>query len=125
METLTGFNKDLLTLRNFITNPLNEDSIYLREVIRCIRPTIEGLFRIKYFNYITDNQWLGDFIKLIKDADSSSALYKLKDYIEEIEEINDYSKIFHHSNPNYIEVGISTVELRNYVRRTLKLLENL
>lgn len=125
LETLTGFNKDLLTLRNFITNPLNEDSIYLREVIRCIRPTIEGLFRIKYFNYITDNQWLGDFIKLIKDADSSSALYKLKDYIEEIEEINDYSKIFHHSNPNYIEVGISTVELRNYVRRTLKLLENL
>lgn len=125
LETLTGFNKDLLTLRNFVANPSYEDSVYLREVIRCIRPTIEGLFRIKYFNYIKDNQWLGDFIKLIKEADSSSALYKLQDYIEEIEEINEYSKIYHHSNPNYIEVGISTVELRNYVRRTLKLLENI
>ncbi len=125
LETLTGFNKDLLTLRNFINNPSQEDSVYLREVIRCIRPTIEGLFRIKYFNYITDNQWLGDFIKLIKEADSSSALYKLQDFIEEIEEINDYSKIYHHSNPNYIEVGISTVELRNYVKRTLNLLENI
>lgn len=125
LETLTGFNKDLLTLRNFINNPLQEDSIYLREVIRCIRPTIEGLFRIKYFNYITDNQWLGDFIKLIKEAESSSALYKLQEYIEEIEEINEYSKIYHHSNPNHIEVGISTIELRNYVKRTLKLLENI
>ncbi len=125
LETLTGFNKDLLTLRNFINNPTQEDSIYLREVIRCIRPTIEGIFRIKYFNYITDNQWLGDFIKLIRESDSSSALYKLKAHVEEIEEINDYSKIYHHSNPNYIEVGISTVELRNYVRRTLKLLENI
>lgn len=125
LETLTGFNKDLLTLRNFINNPSEEDSVYLREVIRCIRPTIEGLFRIKYFNYITDDQWLGDFIKLIKSAESSSALYRLQEYIEEIEEINEYSKIYHHSNPNYIEVGISTVELRNYVKRTLKLLENI
>ena len=125
LETLTGFNKDLLTLRNFINNPSEEDSVYLREVIRCIRPTIEGLFRIKYFNYITDDQWLGDFIKLIKSAESSSALYRLQEYIEEIEEINEYSKIYHHRNPNYIEVGISTVELRNYVKRTLKLLENI
>lgn len=124
-ETLTGFNKDLQTLRNFVTDPSQEDSVYLREVIRCIRPTIEGIFRIKYFNYIKDNQWLGDFIKMIKEADTSSAFYKLKDYLEEIEEINEYSKIYHHSNPNYIEVGISTLELKNYVKRTLKLLENI
>ncbi len=125
LEILTGFNKDLLTLRNFITNPAHEDSIYLREVIRCIRPTIEGIFRIKYFNYISDNQWLGDFIKLIKESEPSSTLYKLKEHIEEIEEINEYSKIYHHSNPNYIEVGISPIELKNYVKRTLRLLENI
>ena len=62
---------------------------------------------------------------MIRDADSSSPLYKIKDLLEEIEEINDYSKIYHHSNPKYTEVDISPIELKNYVRRTLKLIESL
>lgn len=124
-EMLTGFNKDIVTLRNYLDGKYIDDSIHLREVIRCIRPTIEGIFRIKYYYHVTDNQWLGDFIKMIRDADSSSPLYKIKDLLEEIEEINDYSKIYHHSNPKYTEVDISPIELKNYVRRTLKLIESL
>ncbi len=72
-----------------------------------------------------ENQWLGDFIQMIRDADSQSALYKLKQYLDEIEEINDYSKPYHHSNPGYVEVGISSHELRNYVKRTISLIENI
>ena len=125
IEMLTGFNKDLMTLRRFLDGKIPEDAIYLREVIRCIRPTLEGLFRIKYFNYINETQWLGDFIQMIRNADSSSPFYRLKHYLNEIEEINDYSKTYHHSNPNYIEVGISAIELRNYVKRTIALIENL
>lgn len=52
IEMLTGFNKDLMTLRRFLDGKIPEDAIYLREVIRCIRPTIEGIFRIKYFKRI-------------------------------------------------------------------------
>ena len=125
LEMLTGFNKDLMTLRRFIEGDISEDAIYLREVIRCIRPSIEGIFRIKYFNYIRETEWLGDFIQKIRDSDSFSPFWKLKPYIEEIEEINDYSKTYHHSNPNSMEVGISSMELRNYVKRTLALIENL
>lgn len=125
VEMLTGFNKDLMTLRRFLDGKIPEDAIYLREVIRCIRPTIEGIFRIKYFRYVQETQWLGDFIQMIRDADSASPFYKLKPYLNEIEEINDYSKTYHHSNPNYIEVGISSIELRNYVKRTIALIENL
>ena len=106
VEMLTGFNKDLMTLRQFLDGKTPEDAIYLREVIRCIRPTIEGIFRIKYFRHISETQWLGDFIQMIRDAESSSPFYKLKPYLNEIEELNDYSKTYHHSNPNYIEVGI-------------------
>lgn len=125
IEMLTGFNKDLMTLRRFLDGKIPEDAIYLREVIRCIRPTIEGIFRIKYFKRISETQWLGDFIQMIREADSDSPFYRLKQYLNEIEEINDYSKTYHHSNPNYIEVGISAIELRNYVKRTLALIENL
>lgn len=125
VEMLTGFNKDLMTLRRFLDGKTPEDAIYLREVIRCIRPTIEGIFRIKYFRHIKETHWLGDFIQMIRDADSASPFCKLKPYLNEIEELNDYSKTYHHSNPNYIEVGISSIELRNYVRRTIALIENL
>lgn len=125
MEMLTGFNKDLMTLRCFLDGNTPEDAIYLREVIRCIRPSIEGIFRIKYFKHIRETDWLGDFIQKIRDADDSSPFNKLKPYLEEIEEINDYSKTYHHSNPNYMEVGISALELRNYVKRTLALIESL
>lgn len=58
IEMLTGFNKDLMTLRRFLDGKIPEDAIYLREVIRCIRPTIEGIFRIKYFKRISETQWL-------------------------------------------------------------------
>lgn len=119
---LTGFNKDLMTLRNFYTSP-EEDPLHLREVVRCIRPSIEGIFRIKYYSYISDKDWLGDFIVMIRDCDCSSPFYRLKDNLDEIEEINDYSKQYHHSNPNYMDVDISPLELKNYVKRTLKLIE--
>ena len=125
MEMLTGFNKDLMTLRCFLDGNTPEDAIYLREVIRCIRPSIEGIFRIKYFKHISETDWLGDFIQKIRDADKVSPFNKLKPYLEEIEEINDYSKTYHHSNPNNMEVGISTIELRNYVKRTIALIESL
>ena len=120
---LTGLYKDLMTLRTFISSPKSEDQIYLREVIRCIRPCIEGIFRIKYFNYIQPTHWLGDFIKMIRDANETSPFFKLKVLLDELDEINNYSKTYHHSNPNFLEVGISLSELRNYVRRTLKLIE--
>lgn len=121
-EMLNGFNKDLMTLRRFYSNP-KEDSLYLREVIRCIRPSIEGIFRIKYYNYVRDNEWLGDFISKIRNSDDNSPYFRLKQFIDEIEEINDYCKQYHHSNPNYMDVNISYLELKNYVRRTLNLIE--
>lgn len=125
LEMLTGFNKDIMTLRNYLDGNIMDEPLYLREVVRCIRPTIEGIFRIKYYNYITETQWLGDFISLIRSSTENSPFYRLLPFLEELEEINDYSKIYHHSNPNYLEVGISPLELKNYVRRTLALIEQL
>lgn len=120
-ETLTGIFKDLLVLDTFIkqgeSGPYNR-----RDVVRCIRPCIEGLFRIKYFNYLKDSVWLGDIIESIKNADKSSVFYRQKENLEELCDINDYSKIYHHSNPNYMETPINTEELKTYCQRTIELL---
>ncbi|RHN85811.1 hypothetical protein DW659_04520 [Lachnospiraceae bacterium AM23-7LB] len=120
-DLLTGLSKDINTLHQYIYSG-EQDTLYLREVVRCIRPCIEGIFRLKYFNLVKDNQWLGDFISMIRDSDISSPLYRLKDYLPEIEELNEYSKIYHHSNPNYLDVLINPTELSIHVRSTINLL---
>lgn len=120
-ETLTGIFKDLLVLDAFIK--YGETCDYdKRDVVRCIRPCIEGLFRIKYFTYIDDSKWLGDIIDFIRNADRNSIFYRQKENLDALCDINDYSKIYHHSNPNYLEVPINTEELRTYCQRTLELL---
>ena len=116
---LTGLSKDIKTLNDFLEDGEN---MSLRDVVRCIRPSVEGVFRLKYFSLVKDNQWLGDFIKMIRNADKYSPLYRLNQYIEEIEELNDYSKIYHHSNPNYMDIIIDPVELSIQVKNTINLL---
>ncbi len=116
---LTGLAKDIKTLNDFLCDGEN---MSLRDVVRCIRPSIEGVFRLKYFGLVNEKQWLGDFIKMIRDADIESPLNRLKEYLEEIEELNDYSKIYHHSNPNYMDVIIDPTELAIHVKNTINLL---
>jgi wobble nucleotide-excising tRNase len=123
-ETLTGIYKDLTVVDNYIKN--GESSEFdKREVIRCIRPIIEGFFRIKFFNYLDDSAWLGDIISEIRNCENDGLFYKYKINLEDLIDINDYSKIYHHSNPNYLEVPINAEELTNYSKRTLELLRSI
>lgn len=116
---LTGLSKDIKTLNDYLQNG---NDMSLRDVVRCIRPCIEGIFRLKYFSLVDENQWLGDFIKMISDANKESPLHRLKIYLPTIEELNDYSKIYHHSNPNYMDVMIDPIELSIQVKNTIDLL---
>lgn len=121
VETMTGLSKDIYTLQNYINNGAITD-VEKREVIRCIRPVIEGIFRFKYLNEFTDKEWLGDFLKHIRDSNKTSPLYRLNDYYDELSDINDYCKQYHHSNPKYMEVPIFDEELRQFVDKTLNIL---
>lgn len=123
-ETMTGIFKDITVLHDYLINGAGTFS-EKREVIRCIRPTIEGIFRIKYFNLINRTDWLGDFLSMIRNSNQGDSFYQLKPIYEELSDINDYSKEFHHSNPNYLEVPINDEELRNYVKRTIDLMKKI
>ena len=121
-DMLTGFLKDITTIDDFIENP-DDDQLIMRDVVRCIRPAIEGIIRLKYKNFVRENEWLGDFINKIRQATPSSSMYRLKEKLEELEEINDYSKSYHHSNPNYIENEISEKELLYFCKKTRAIIE--
>ena len=123
-ETLTGVYKDLHVLNDYLEN--GENSSYgLRDVIMCIRPVLEGFFRIKFYHHIKRTEWLGDIIEHIRNADEGSVLYREKENLNALCDINDYSKAYHHSSPNYLEVPIIASELKLYCKRTIDLLEKL
>lgn len=120
-ESLTGVFKDLTVLHEFLIKGAANDT-ERRDIARCIRPVLEGVFRIKFFREIERTEWLGDILGKIKASEPPSIFAPFKKLLSELSEINDYSKEYHHSNPYYFETPINDEELRNYVKRTIEIL---
>ncbi|PAW79247.1 MAG: hypothetical protein B9S32_04650 [Verrucomicrobia bacterium Tous-C9LFEB] len=91
-----------------------------REVAQTIRPLLEEYLRLKLPHSFADNEWLGDFISKIRNAQDTDPLAAAKGILERIENINEYSKRYHHStNPAFSTEPIDETELMNYVTQTL------
>jgi wobble nucleotide-excising tRNase len=123
-ESLTGVFKDLTVLHEYLLKGAANDT-ERRDIARCIRPVLEGIFRIKFFREIERTEWLGDILGKIRDSIEGSIFEPFKTLLPELSEINDYSKEYHHSNPYYFETPINDEELRNYVIRTLDALKRM
>jgi len=116
-ETQTVYEKDYATLISFYRDGTGD----LLSVARSIRPFLEGLLRSRFPWHFQPNEWLGEFIEKIRNADTSSGLTNAKDDLPELEAINDFSKKYHHKqNPNADSEPISPVELQGFVKRTLR-----
>ncbi|WGL69891.1 AAA family ATPase [Elizabethkingia anophelis] len=95
-ETLSGYQKDLITIKSYKNNLVKTEE-EKRKVIRCIRPILETIFKVKYNDDIVYNEWLGDIIGKIRKSSSNSPLNHLKTILPDIIDLNDYSKKYHHS----------------------------
>ncbi len=105
-----------------LTSFANDGAGERRAVAQTIRPVLEGYFRFKFPGQFGDAEWLGDFIQKIRDADPGSPLEPPKKVLEELEDINGYSKKYHHNtNPNADTEPITDGELLGFVKRTLEL----
>jgi wobble nucleotide-excising tRNase len=117
-ENMSGLSKNRITLENYLENGGNESQ--KRNAIKCIRPLIEGILRIKYPNTFIKGKWLKDFLQLINNSSQNDNIYRLKEMCNLLEDLNDYSKKYHHdSNSNADNEPINENELRNYVLKTL------
>lgn len=122
--TLTGVFKDIMVLKEFADK--GELSNHKpRDVVRCIRPVLEGFIRLKYYLHIDEGEWLGDFIKKIKDSKEGDAFYQQQKNLVDIEDLNDYSKTYHHANPNCLEEPIVSSELQGYCKLLFKVIEKI
>lgn len=121
-EFLTSTQKDIEVIKLFINSGANSD-YEKREVIRCIRPVLEGVFKSKYFDIIPNSIWLGDIIELIKKTSTGTRLYHLKEVLDDIIELNDYSKSYHHSAGNSRNMPINYEELKRYISLLMKVID--
>jgi wobble nucleotide-excising tRNase len=92
------------------------------DVARAIRPFLEGLLRSRFPGHFQPNEWLGDFIGKIRSAGPNDGLHDVQPDLQQLDDINDYSKKYHHDqNTRADSEPVSADELHGFVKRTLRL----
>jgi wobble nucleotide-excising tRNase len=116
-----SYFKDYSTLIEYLKDSSDKDG---KGVARCIRPLLEGNMRVRFPSHIKSHEWLGDFIGKIRIANTGDELEKLKPHLEELSDINDYSKKFHHEqNPDAGNETVDDTELCSYIKRTFNVMK--
>jgi wobble nucleotide-excising tRNase len=96
LETLSPYLNDYRQLQHFQETGKGDR----RAVVRCIRPVLEGYVRLRFHMDLAENEWLGELIQKIRAAAPGDALAAAQPALAELEDINDYSKKYHHQqNP--------------------------
>lgn len=130
-EVDTTMIHDWNTAAEFETEFMRNHSVLLKfhrsgrgdpiEVVKCIRPLLEGYLMHLLPKHYDESRQLGEVINKVLDADLSSDLYNLPDIVEEVKAINNYSKKDHHFQSRNSSATTDRAELEGYVKRTLKL----
>lgn len=120
-ENISGLAKNRITLERYLEN--GGEELQKRDAIKCIRPLIEGLLRLKYPNKFVNGKWLGDFLKLIENSVEEETIFRLKQVYEQLDDLNEYSKRYHHESlSNADNEIINEIELKKYIKYTLNVL---
>lgn len=93
------------------------DPVALRAIAGKIRVLLEGHLRARFTGKFGENMWLGDMIGLLRENEAK--LPEGSALPDELGHINEYSRRYHHSNPNADAEPIDETELRTWVERTL------
>ena len=102
-----------------------EQAVDFHDVARVIRPVLEGNLRIRYPFAFNENQWLGDFIQIVKEDDSGD-FSTLKPHLRDLIELNVFSKKFHHDidpSASHNLAQLTDTKLKPWVERTMNFLK--
>ncbi len=117
-ETRGEYLQKLLTLKAFV----EEGSGDSRHVAQTIRPVLEEYLRFNWPWTFSDSEWLGGFLAKIREAQNGDPLYALVGELPNLEDINDFSKRYHHAqNPGADSEPIDNTELVSFAKRTLSI----
>jgi wobble nucleotide-excising tRNase len=120
-ETSGDYYRNYYTLEDYLQGKFMGD---LRDVARCIRPIIEANLRLRFPGSFPRNMWLGNFLETIRTATPPSPLVKLLPFLNDLVDINDFAKHFHHDqNPGGASTHpVSDGELKPFVEATVQVI---
>lgn len=99
---------------------VNEGAGDPRDVAQKLRPALERHCKVACPGEFSDTLMVGEICKKVREAGPSHALHNL---LDELDEINDYAKQYHHaSNADHASVPIVEGELKGYSQRVLELM---
>lgn len=117
-DTRGEYFKTVQVLREFVDYGQGDP----RHVAQTMRPVLEGHLRFNYPGMFGANEWLGDFLQKIRESQPGQSIYALMDILAELEDLNDFSKRYHHTeNSAAATEPIDSGELSSFVKRTLRL----
>ena len=94
-------------------------------VVKTMRVLLEKYLRWKLPNQFDAKGWLGDYVKAIADAEEGTPLAHAKCILEELEDLKDYAKRYHHPQDDGAASGelVDADELAAYGMRALELVQ--
>ncbi|MDK2464139.1 MAG: hypothetical protein QI223_05150, partial [Candidatus Korarchaeota archaeon] len=95
----------------------------LLNVAKCIRPLLEAYLRVRCPTKFTARQSLGDMIQRIREERRTQPDLLTDIDLQELEELNEYSRGFHHGGGR--TGPVDDAELRAYAERALALVQGL
>lgn len=127
-STLSEWDIEIATRDAYLHNYFSLDeyieqgTVATRDIARCIRPLLEANLRLRFPKEFNRKEWLGDFIDKIRKSVANSPLRMLLPALTELEQLNEFSKKFHHDqNPSGADSAhLDGAELQSYGRRTLR-----
>ena len=75
--------------------------------------------------HINEREWLEDFISKVRNSKKGEPFYAQKIVLDDLEDLNDYSKTNHHTNPHYLEEPITSSELQSYCKLVFSVIEKI
>ncbi|WP_318515988.1 AAA family ATPase [Photobacterium leiognathi] len=89
-----------------------------RTVAVALRTTLEEHYRLRFPLDFTQKEWMGDFLGKIRNAADCDSLAAMKEHLDELSMINEYSSPFHHAPQPEIDID----ELFSFAKRTLEVM---
>lgn len=100
-----------------------KSSAETRDVAKAIRPMLEGYYHRRFPGKIGRKQMFGEIINQVHNSLDGEPLAYLKPQLEEMDEVNNYARQFHHdTNSNFEQALIVDGELLAFAKRALALI---
>lgn len=118
-ETSSEYFQKIFELKKFAEKSVGDP----RHIAQTIRPVLEEYLKFNWPSSFRENEWLGDFLQKMELAVKGELLFALKGILSELEDINNFSKRYHHATNRGADTEpIDNGELTSFVIRTLQLI---